>query len=233
MLLEFFSKYILTNEFASASLGGFFTLAGVRYTYRMQSRREDHQERGNQIQQIKLLISEINILFEIFDGELGRDLENHDIKEPFWETLPIGENVFVFFDSSPQCLSAMGHDTAAKTLRWYARAKGYVELIKINNRDIESALSYARSRQDELHDSRRQITSASIFTATEDSKKQVHQSLIQDYARRHGMASNSEAMKMMYFEMKELTTLVSSMLIKEIAILRKDSFFQRITKQTI
>lgn len=226
MLLEFFSKYILTNEFASASLGGFFTLAGVRYTYRMQSRREDRQERENHIQQIKLLISEINILFEIFDGELGCDLAQHDTKEAFWETLPIGENVFVFFDSSPQCISAMGHDTAAKTLRWYARAKGYVELIKINNRDIENALHYARTRQDEIRIARNPNAPPIFPTPDSDINRRTHQDLLQDYARRHGMPSNSEAMKFMYFEMKNLTQLVSSMLTKEIVTLRRNSFFQ-------
>lgn len=202
------SELLFSSEFASALIGGSFTLAGVRWTYHLQAKHERKKELDAILKQIDLLLTEINVCWGIYNDEIGRTLKEHDESKPFWEKLPIGNNIFVFFDSAPECLTSIELSSAQKAFKWYTRAKGFIELINLNNNAIEQALIYARTKTSELPESTPGPLGFPVFGSIKTAQHfQLH---LKYYAEKHGMPGYSFALKSMHTEMEILTAELST-----------------------
>lgn len=212
MIFQTTQEYLSSKEFLSALMGGCFTLFGVLIAYFIQTRKEDKSEKNRTIRQLKLLSSEIQILFKIVDSELAEEIQEYKPDGVFWFHLPIGENVFVFFDSSPDCLTQIPSETTASILKWYTRAKGFVALIKINNKNVEDAFLYAKNRMDEANSSK----SPYVYPMSKTSHAKVWLDLLESYSKQNLMQERAQSIVDMYHEMSEFTKLVTQQIENEI-----------------
>lgn len=202
-------------DLISLIIGSATTLGGTLLAHHLQNNQKKKEETEQAITEIRLIQSEIAKLWEIYKSEMEVGFNELEHGEAIFETMPIGKNIFVFFDSAPGGLTKMSSAATEAIIHWYARAKGLVEQTNLNNEQIKAARAFAQreTTRDELQD-QKNVYVERIFNASA-----AYDLYLKDYGSMNGMGLAAIDLKALYVELETRTAEVNRLIQNEIEIL--------------
>lgn len=201
-----------TVDLVSLIIGSVTTLGGALLAHGLQSKQKKKEENEQAINEIKLIQSEITKLWEIYKSEMENSFDELEHGQAIFESMPIGKNIFVFFDSAPAGLTKISPAATEAIIHWYARAKGLVEQTNLNNEQIKTARAFAQkeSNRDALKDQQMHYVTEAF------NPHKAYDFYLKTYGELNGMGLAAIDLKALYLELGTRTNEVDELIKAEL-----------------
>lgn len=149
------NKNILRNlvmlDFGSAVIGGSFTLIGViinEYFVKKRNILEEKEKTKNFVESINL---EVNTLWDLYLKNIGKTLELHNEKEPFFFTYYAKQDYFLLYSKNTNQLGSIENKELREIIvRIYVKAKALLDTYQLNNEFIEKHELYHTTKNEDM-----------------------------------------------------------------------------------
>lgn len=139
-----FFRGVLSKEAVSALVGatiaGWFSFKATKTAHKYALQKADAEEVRTTRQTLNLMLVEIQTAWKIYKEEYEPHLDGLPQQVPHLVVFPLGENIFVVYDSAPSCMANLPGEISETLVRIYMRMKGMVALIKLNNEETLQAI---------------------------------------------------------------------------------------------
>lgn len=196
----------LISALVGAVIGGMFTSRATTKAHRLDRLTEAVAEDERTRRTLKMIDTEMAAAWDIYQFEYLTELQELGDDEPYFATLPIGENPFVVYESMAPQLANVPEDLASKIVRLYMRTKGLVKSIEMNNKDneivIESARNEWKRQLDRIHGISHDLTQDQVQERLSEvfNLEQIR------VANQLGMGQTANALKTLSKEIQESLT---------------------------
>ncbi|WP_312272399.1 hypothetical protein [Pseudomonas sp.] len=198
----------LISAFIGAVVGGRFTMKATNQSHTLQQKREAESEQEITKNTIKLIRAELLTAWQIYSEEFKEELYSREDGAPYLAVLPIGDNVFPLYDSSPVGLAKIPSDLSEKIVRAYMRAKGLIKMIELNNKKYEMVIDHANKKVQEkaLEYSKELLENPNILKKIE----YLHDQEMLIMAKYLNMGPLADGMKSLSLEIESLINSINS-----------------------
>ncbi|WGV22921.1 hypothetical protein QIY50_12660 [Pseudomonas putida] len=193
-LASFFPR-VLSKEAISALVGGgiagWFGFKATKKAHEYALQKAESEEVKVTTQTLRLMLVEIQTAWKIYKEEYAPDLEALPDDAPHLLVFPLGENIFVVYDSAPSCMANLPSEVSETLVRIYMRMKGMVAMIKLNNEETLEAIRLGQEQVLKL-------------TVSGKDPKDLEDTFIMHQARKMKMETNARSMRGLAAEIDSL-----------------------------
>lgn len=208
------------SALVGAGIGGYFTSKATIRAHRLEKSAADLEGLAETMRLLTLIQVELKSAWDIFNKEYAPGLLALPSGKPYITVWPIGEDSFVIYNSTPQCLANISPELAIQIVQAYMRIKGMVAMIEENNRYAEAASQSGLQRIDSMlatfFESGRELNEEDAARA---------QSFLEQYtewqAIKIGMGQHADSLKLFTQELSKMLNLVFSGIQEELDCLEK------------
>ena len=193
----------LTSALIGAVIGGMFTSRATRKAHDLESDRKKEDGLHTTANMLKLIRVELNAAWSIYEKEYAEDLRKLPAGTPHLFTLPIGQNPFPVFDSSPLHLVEIPPELSAKIVRIYMRMKGLVQMIEDNNRECAACADHARLEWQKAFEEAR-AGNYQVAQQKQNEVNAIYDRELRTFAAMLGMGTSADRLKSLTNELEPL-----------------------------
>lgn len=134
------------SALVGASIAGWCSFKATKTAHKYAMQKAESEEKKVTRQTLSLMLTEIQTAWKIYKEEYAPDLDILPKEAPLLVVFPLGENVFVVYDSAPSCMANLPSEISENLVRIYMRMKGMMALIKLNNEETLEAIRLAQEQ---------------------------------------------------------------------------------------